>query len=679
MHPKYRADIDGLRAVAVLLVVGFHAFPIWIKGGFVGVDIFFVISGFLISTIIFGSLERNSFSFIEFYGRRIRRIFPSLLLVLIASFSFGWFALLADEYKQLGRHIAAGAGFVSNFVLWLESGYFDNAAETKPLLHLWSLGVEEQFYIVWPLLLWAVWKKRFSMLAVTVLLALMSFTLNINGVKKDLVAAFYLPHARFWELLVGSVLAWFSINKRSKLIFKLQRKLDCWLGIIERVHDTDAISKTLRNVQSIVGLLLIAVAIMAVTKKSSFPGWWALLPTLGTVLVISAGAHAWTNRVILANPALVWLGLISYPLYLWHWTLLSFARIIMSETPSLEIRIYAVFISIILAWISYKFIENPMRLGGKHVSKVSVLVVIMVICCFIGSITYIRDGFSFRKAITTYENNHNELIRTPARDEACLNYINNNYPSFEYCKYTDAGARETVAVIGDSHAHVAYPGIATMLEKKNINTILLANSGCPPFVGAEYGNNFHEKNACKQRIDDLIGIILKDQNITKVIIFSRGMIYMTGRYYGDAEQNNFNYTPIAADVFYSSLQNTIKVFNDNGKETYYVTENPELPVLPNACIDRPFKINNKKCIPKLEEVQARQSEYRETINKLSGVEIIDTLYYFCPESECQVFHNGNLLYADFNHLSIAGSEFQANFIIGPRLNMKLGKPRSGVE
>jgi peptidoglycan/LPS O-acetylase OafA/YrhL len=153
-HPKYRPDIDGLRAVAVLSVVAFHAFPAWMKGGFIGVDVFFVISGFLISTIIFENLDRGTFSFAEFYARRIKRIFPALLLVLIASFAFGWFALLADEFKQLGKHIAAGAGFVSNLVLWSEAGYFDNSAETKPLLHLWSLGIEEQFYIIWPFVLW---------------------------------------------------------------------------------------------------------------------------------------------------------------------------------------------------------------------------------------------------------------------------------------------------------------------------------------------------------------------------------------------------------------------------------------------------------------------------------------------------------------------------------------------
>lgn len=151
-HPKYRPDIDGLRAIAILSVVVFHAFPSWIKGGFIGVDVFFVISGFLISTIIFENLDKGTFSLTEFYARRIKRIFPALILVLVACFAFGWFALLADEYQQLGKHIAGGAAFISNFVLWDESGYFDNAADTKPLLHLWSLGVEEQFYIIWPLL-----------------------------------------------------------------------------------------------------------------------------------------------------------------------------------------------------------------------------------------------------------------------------------------------------------------------------------------------------------------------------------------------------------------------------------------------------------------------------------------------------------------------------------------------
>jgi len=169
-HPKYRPDIDGLRGIAVLSVVASHAFPNKISGGFIGVDIFFVISGFLISTIIFNNLEKGTFSFYEFYARRIKRIYPALFVVLFACLIFGWFALLPEEYKQLGKHTAGGAGFIANFILWSEAGYFDNSAETKPLLHLWSLGIEEQFYIIWPFLLWFLWKKKFNLLTISVII-----------------------------------------------------------------------------------------------------------------------------------------------------------------------------------------------------------------------------------------------------------------------------------------------------------------------------------------------------------------------------------------------------------------------------------------------------------------------------------------------------------------------------
>lgn len=206
-YPQYRPDIDGLRGMAVLSVVGFHAFPAWVKGGFVGVDIFFVISGYIISSIIFTSLENGGFSFADFYARRIRRLFPALILVLVACYAFGWFALFADEYKELGKHITAASGFVSNFALWGESGYFDTASEQKPLLHLWTLGIEEQFYIIWPPLVVLIWKRGFNLLAAVFILTALSFAWNVGGVS-DPVAAFYLPFTRFWELLLGGALAY---------------------------------------------------------------------------------------------------------------------------------------------------------------------------------------------------------------------------------------------------------------------------------------------------------------------------------------------------------------------------------------------------------------------------------------------------------------------------------------
>ena len=280
LHPKYRPDIDGLRALAVLSVVAFHAFPNLIGGGFVGVDIFFVISGFLITTIILENLESRSFSFIEFYSRRIRRIFPALFLVLLTCYAFGWFALYASEYKQLGEHIAAGAGFLQNFVLWSESGYFDNSSDTKPLIHLWSLAIEEQFYIFWPLMLWAAFKKKFNLLKVVLLILTISFATNILTIGSNPIAAFYSPLSRFWELLIGSVWAYITLSKE---------------GV------TNKFIVTYSNALSVTGLFLIALAICVLNKKSAFPGWWALLPTFGAVFLIAAGKEAWVNKKIFSN------------------------------------------------------------------------------------------------------------------------------------------------------------------------------------------------------------------------------------------------------------------------------------------------------------------------------------------------------------------------------------------
>lgn len=208
MHPAYRPDIDGLRAVAVLSVIAFHATPYWMPGGFAGVDIFFVISGYLISSLVLADVARGTFTLGDFYVRRIKRIFPALILMLTTVFTVGWFVLYPDEHEQLGKHIAAGVGFVSNIVLWRESGYFDVNAELKPLLHLWSLGIEEQFYILWPLLLALTWRWRSIQWTLILAIAAGSFLLNLLRVAGHPETTFYLPPTRIWELLVGCTLAY---------------------------------------------------------------------------------------------------------------------------------------------------------------------------------------------------------------------------------------------------------------------------------------------------------------------------------------------------------------------------------------------------------------------------------------------------------------------------------------
>ena len=371
-NPKYRPDIDGLRAIAVLAVVIFHAFPKTIKGGFIGVDIFFVISGYLISTIIFENLEKGTFSFFEFYARRIKRIFPALILVLSACFIFGWLSLFPDELQQLGKHIASGAGFVSNFVFWDEAGYFDKSADTKPLLHLWSLGIEEQFYIFWPLLLWLAWKQKFNLLAITIFFTLTSFILNLKGVKHDAVATFYSPQTRFWELLSGSLLAWLTLYKKN-LFADIKGKIESVLSRIFYNKKQEFDPKTLANILSFIGLFLLLYGFWHMNKDLNFPGNWALVPVIATSMLIIAGSKSWVNRLILSNKFIVWFGLISFPLYLWHWPLLSFARIINDEFPSYILRTLAILASVLLAWLTYKFVECPIRFGKHGKAKVVIL------------------------------------------------------------------------------------------------------------------------------------------------------------------------------------------------------------------------------------------------------------------------------------------------------------------
>ncbi|MFZ4701052.1 MAG: acyltransferase family protein [Candidatus Methylumidiphilus sp.] len=492
-HPKYRADIDGLRAVAVISVVVFHAFPGLLRGGFIGVDIFFVISGFLISTIIVDNLKRDQFSFAEFYGRRVRRIFPALLLVLVASAVLGWFALLADEYQQLDKHIAGGAGFVSNLVLWGESGYFDSTAESKPLLHLWSLGIEEQFYIIWPLLLWAAWKTRINLLVTTIVIGLASFAWNIASVGDDTIATFYSPQTRFWELLVGAALACAAAHKSAAPKFG--------------------------NAQSLIGATLIVSGIVLIDKERQFPGGWALLPTVGAALVIAAGAGAWVNRVVLANRVFVWFGLISFPLYLWHWPLLSFARILEAAPPTRGIRITAIAASIGLAWLTFRLIERPIRFGSRRQAKTLALLVLMTLIGTAGYYGYRQGGF----AGTGY--------RDPARTEYS-NYFRNSPPAYQYlkthgifekyrsqcdfydmeklragqtttiprqsldeaCYKRDARYAKSVFLWGDSHAQQFYFGLKNHMPA-DWKILQVASSGCFPAINAEEPSS---TNYCQQ-------------------------------------------------------------------------------------------------------------------------------------------------------------------------------------
>jgi peptidoglycan/LPS O-acetylase OafA/YrhL len=626
------------------------------KGGFIGVDIFFVISGYLISTILFESLSQGTFSFAGFYARRIRRIFPAFLVVLIASYAFGWFALLPDEYKQLGKHIAGGAGFISNVVLWNESGYFDNSADTKPLLHLWSLGIEEQFYIVWPLSLWFAWKRKFHLLAVTLVMAAGSFYLNVRGVTQDLVATFYSPQTRYWELLSGSVLAWLTLHSKAASAH-IAATLDRLAPAVS-TRLQQAAGRPLANVVSVVGMLLLAAGFWGLDRDFSFPGIWALVPVLGSVLVIAAGPDAWINRTVLSTRVAVWFGLISYPLYLWHWPLLSFARVVGSEVPNRAIRVAAVALAIVLAWLTYVLVERPVRFGSNGRRVVTALASLMVIVGLTGFVTYDRDGYEFRSSIAKFKNRRSDLALAPGADDACVQYLKKT-TSFPYCRFSDAGVAQTVAVVGDSHAYAAFPGIADYLKSRKINTVLLANSSCPPLLGVPIsGVHMSERLACKTRIDEILNAVLAHKDIKQVVFVTRGPLYITGTEPSSGQTDVLHGAAVRVDSFRLGSQRTIDALARAGKQVFYVTENPELTLAPEACLQRPFRLSVQDCRVDRNAVLTRQKDYLRIVSGLSNAVVVNTVQAFCPTDKCRVVdERGSFLYADDDHLSIAGSRF----------------------
>lgn len=485
-HPAYRPDIDGLRAIAVLLVVAHHAFPPLLPGGFIGVDLFFVISGFLISSIIFQNLQRGTFSFLDFYKRRVKRIFPALSLVLIASFVYGWFVLLPSELKQLGKHMAAGAAFVSNFAFWNESGYFDGGSKHKPLLHLWSLGVEEQYYIFWPLIVLFVWKKKFNLLKVCLMLFIVSFLINIVTVKTNSVAAFYSPASRFWELLIGSVLAYMKMHHLS-WAQGVQTHLAKFRSAspLSTAYDGERVLNTaLNNWSAGIGALLLLIGVVLIDPDRRFPGSWALFPTLAAYLLITAGPQAWFNRVVLSNRLLVWVGLISFPLYLWHWPLLVFAEIHEGQTPSAAIRLAMIAGSIVLAWLTYRLVERPLRFGKDRRSVPLALCGILLGIALVGGYTYARDGFDFRfpKIIRALTNNKVDMFEG-WRLDACI--LQQDRPAKDFSdSCVDKNKRPLVFLWGDSHAAALYPGFKKLQESGTVSFGIAQRNGavCPPLL-----------------------------------------------------------------------------------------------------------------------------------------------------------------------------------------------------
>jgi peptidoglycan/LPS O-acetylase OafA/YrhL len=684
-HLAYRPDIDGLRALAIITVVIFHVFPRWLPGGFVGVDIFFVISGYLITGIILKAQSGEGFSLSDFYSRRIKRIFPALIVVLAFCLVAGWYGLLADEYKALGKNIAAGAAYVSNHVFLAESGYFDVAAGLKPLLHLWSLAIEDQFYLVWPLMLILALRGNLNPLMLIGLVLAISFSLNVANIEHRPEKVFYLAITRSWELAIGAMLAYINIYKRD-VFDQVAGKV-----LLRNPHRA---GNDLANVLAWIGLTLVLMAAVGLNKGLPYPGWWALFPTLGAACLIAAGEQSWINRRILASRFAVYVGLISYPLYLWHWPLLSFAHILEGETPSLAIRLSVVVLSTLLAWVTNRLIEKPLRFR-RHRAVAPGLFVVLALIGIVGYQVYRQAGYTPRFP----------QAERVARGVGALAWDNQGWnqqstctekfgKEFEqYCEVNDISRSPTVALIGDSNANQFYPGLAKMYAIANENLLNLGQGGCPPFYGLDarllnasmQGRDLH----CEIARDKALNFAIETTSVKTVVLSLMGVAYATGNLGLNGGAQGFiriSYphdreltTPLA--MLEDAMRITLRRLVDAGKHVVFVISVPMLDFDPASCVDfRPWRITAAKlrtpCAISRKKVDSLSAGYRVMVTKVlrefPQVKVWDASRALCDEKYCWAIKDGALLYRDADHLNEAGSYF-----VGERIPLEVIEKTSG--
>ncbi len=638
----YRPDIDGLRAVAVILVIIYHAFPEMLQGGFVGVDVFFVISGFLIGGIILRDLAAENFSFLHFYARRVLRIFPALLLVLGAVLAAGYFLLFRDEYETLGKHVFGGTAFVANFMYYAESGYFGVNAYLKPLLHLWSLGVEEQFYFVIPVALAAAWKLKLRLAPVLLFLLLASFACNLHYYKSHQELDFYMPFTRFWEIFMGVLLA--ALTEREN---RPQSGNSCFKALWAAVSKDDW--RYARFALSILGLACLIVGVLA-SRSRHYPGHRALWTTFGTMFLIAAGPQTWLNRRVLSNKLAVGIGLISYPLYLWHWPFLSFAVILNGELSGswrwLCIRLVCVLLSFVLAFLTYALVERPLRFGktGRK-AKIAALAVLMACAGCIGASLFLL-GAPERSFMESYQANLDAMriksgnaVPNPRKDDSVLSYI----PGAEklaYARYENVGGKRTVALLGDSHTLPVFQGMLELNRPLGLNMVLLQ---CSPGFFDEF----------------FLSAVKGKEDITDVFLIMRGVYYFAGEKDLDAsaEMAVENAARLGAN-FKPWLQKLIDELLEGGKRVYILSENPVFPALPRIPLDRPFALSEfRPPVMKREDVYNHQKAYLDMLSTLQGATIINGMDVLCPDGECPLYLDGIHLYGDDDHLSAYGGRY----------------------
>lgn len=637
---KYRSEIDGLRALAVVPVILFHAGFNAFSGGFVGVDVFFVISGYLITTILINELEAGNFSIVHFYERRARRILPALFLVMFACLPFAWFWLLPQDMKSFSQSLVAVSVFASNILFWRTSGYFDTATELKPLIHTWSLAVEEQYYVLFPLFMLIAWKlgKRWTV-GILAVIAATSLGLAQWGAYAKPAFTFYMLPTRAWELLIGAFVAFYY----SKHNIKKHKYWTSELG-------------------SLLGFALIGYAIFAYNEKTPFPSLYALVPTIGAALIIVFATNKTLIGKLLSTKPFLWIGLTSYSAYLWHQPLFAFARQRSLEEPSQALLAVLAISTLPLAYLTWRFVERPFR--NKHAISRRVIfklaILLSLVFFSIGMIGHMTKGYASRPEFKQF---------------AALEYSTENLgyldckKSFEashgadinYCHTSSRGPIDAV-IIGDSHADDKFFGIEKNDRERNWG--LIGNSSCPPVLDIRVETDAKE---CLEKFQSIIDQVSNDKSIKVVVLAFYGHYFLDTPYAADHIRSKVGPDTVKIsserfsnltkeELFFRGLELTTAKLVNAKKEVVILIDIPELPFFPSDCLK-----GKPNCEVSTEDVLARQQQHRAMLVKLnkkfSSVNVFDPKEFFCDSETCSFKIEDLVLYRDSHHLTLDGSNY----------------------
>jgi peptidoglycan/LPS O-acetylase OafA/YrhL len=619
-HPNYRPDIDGLRAVAVLAVVFYHAGLPGFSGGFVGVDVFFVISGFLITGIVWSEIEEKRFSLRNFYARRIRRIFPALFAVLFMTSIAALFLLIPRDLADYGKSLNGAIFFYSNFHFLKLANYFDGPAIEKPLLHTWSLSVEEQFYAIWPLILLALSRtvaprRIIQIIAGLAVVSLILAEARLPDYQKD---AFYLPWCRMWELLLGAGLAVTS--------FSLKRR---WLAAV----------------LGATGLAGIVLAVAFYDPQTRFPGISALLPCGGAALLIATGSAGNPVSRLLSVGPMRQIGLISYSLYLIHWPLFSFAHLYLSEelTPALSLGIVA--LSLLLSYLSWRFIETPFRTAS--VSRLAVFgraAAAMTCLCIAGVAFSTSGGFPSRVGQDIFRNAASMLEIS----KYCRPVSAPGVKGGTVCQFgEDRGGDYDLILWGDSHAAHYLPAIAAMATARKQSGALIWTPGCHPFL-----DDTRTSRSCRE-FNAAVARFAVERHIKLAILGARWTTHRKNilRYMADAD----------AGTNSGGLAKTLAFLNGRGIEVAVLDQTPYFPKDISLCVVRAafYERDSEPCVvlPRDRFLAQHRDlvDYFAYLKKKYRFTVASSADALCNEERCRAREGDALLMADSNHLSETGA------------------------